>query len=145
MSEIERIFLTSGLTICGGVLVIVLGQVFIRFFLDPITNLRKLLGEIADNLVYYGNIYSNPGVARDEVTDKARKSFRQNAGLLRSRAHAIPLYPLFAIFKLVPRQNHISEASQNLIGLSNSLIQGEPRINHDRAHQIRVALRLPIE
>ena len=145
MSEIEKIFLTSSLTICGGVLVIVFGQVFIRFFLDPITDLRKLLGEIADNLVYFGNVYSNPGVAREELIAKARKVFRQNASLLRSRAHAIPLYPFFVILKLIPRQNHISEASRNLIGLSNSLTQGEPRINHERAQQIRTALGLPIE
>jgi len=143
MTDIASIFLTSSLTICGGVLVVVLGQVFIRFFLDPITDLRKLIGEIADNLVYYGNVYSNPGMAKKDVIDKARIAFRQNASVLTSRAHALPLYPLFSILRVVPRRSHISEASGNLIGLSNSLVQGDPLINHDRDRQIRKSLGLP--
>lgn len=143
MTELERIILTSGLTICGSVVVLVAGQVVIRFFIDPIIKLREMIGDIADTIIFYASIYANPGVASDEDSDEASDALRQKASLLRARANAVPLYRLFSFFRIVPNQKAIAKASRNLIGLSNSVHQGDAMENHDRQDQIRKALCLP--
>lgn len=53
MSELEKIFFTSALTIFGGVLVYVIGQVTSKFLIDPIHEQKKLIGEIGDSLIFY--------------------------------------------------------------------------------------------
>jgi hypothetical protein len=67
MSELDKILLTSGLTIAGGFLVYVFGQIATRFLIDPYHEYRKTVGEIADTLVYYANIYMNPGSGDREL------------------------------------------------------------------------------
>jgi hypothetical protein len=143
MTEMEKIFLTSGLTICGSVLVLVIGQIIIRFFIDPLIELRRMIGEVADTIIFYANIYANPGVASKEDCDEASEFLRQKASLLRARAKAVPLYSLFSFLRIVPGLKDISVASGNLIGLSNSVHKGDPMENRDRQIKIRNALGLP--
>lgn len=54
-------FLSVFGTIISGVLVFVLGQIFIEFYLYPKKELNELRGKISWALVYYANVYSNPG------------------------------------------------------------------------------------
>lgn len=56
MTELSKIFLTSGLTIFGAILVAVLGQVFTKAVLEPIQEQAKLVGEITHSLTYYRNV-----------------------------------------------------------------------------------------
>jgi hypothetical protein len=60
MSEIYKIILTSSLTVFGGVLTFVAGQVVIKFLIEPIHNYMKLVSEIADTLILYANV--GPGL-----------------------------------------------------------------------------------
>jgi hypothetical protein len=143
MTELERIFLTSALTICGSVVVLVTGQVIIRFFIDPIIELRRMIGEVADTVIFYANIYANPGVPSKGDSDEASEALRQKASLLQTRAAAVPLYDLFTDLQIIPSSKQISEASRNLIGLSNSVHQGDPAENLNRQKSIRDALSLP--
>jgi hypothetical protein len=143
MTELERIILTSSFTICGSVIVLVTGQVIIRFFIDPIIELRKMIGEVADTIIFYANIYANPGLPSEEDCSQASEALRQKASLLRARAKAVPAYGFFSLLRIVPSQKQISEASKNLIGLSNSVRRGDPMVNYDRQQKIREALGLP--
>lgn len=145
MSDIEKIFLTSGLTICGGVLVLVIGQVMMKLFLEPLFAMRSLIGDIADNLVYYAHVYANPGMDSPELRQEAKDTLRQKASLLRARMHSLPLYGLFAFFRLVPSQKNIGVASGELIGLSNGIFDGNPMINYERQKAIHLSLNFPKE
>lgn len=51
---------TAALTISGSVLVLVTGQLIVRFVIDPIHDQKRHLGEIANALIFYANLYSNP-------------------------------------------------------------------------------------
>jgi hypothetical protein len=53
--------MTVALTILSGLGLLVLGQIVIRSFIDPIYEFRKLRGRIADALIFYANLYMNPG------------------------------------------------------------------------------------
>ncbi len=145
MSDLEKMLTTSGLTICGGVLVLVIGQIVMKLFLEPLFAVRSLIGEINDNLVFYAHVYANPGEDSTELRQEAKNVLRQKASLLRARAHSLPLYGLFAFLRLVPVQKDISRASGELIGLSNGIIKGDPMKNHERQKAIYSLLHLPSE
>lgn len=75
MSEIYKIVLTSSLTILGGVITFVAGQIVIKFLIEPIHNYMKLVSEIADTLILYANV--GPGsqkhyLSRLEELDKEK-------------------------------------------------------------------------
>lgn len=50
------IFVTSGLTILGGILIFVGGQILTKFIVEPFYEQSKLIGEIANSLIYYANV-----------------------------------------------------------------------------------------
>jgi hypothetical protein len=121
ISQVSQIFLTSGLTIFGGLLVLILGQIIQRFFIEPIQEQSKVIGKIASDLSFYANVYSNPGFVNKEMQDEASKSLRQVASELRGVSQTIPWYGLWAFLRFVPKHKNIIRASANLIGLSNGL------------------------
>lgn len=145
MSDLEKILVTSFTTICGGVILLVVGQLIIRFLIDPLSDLRKLIGEISDILIYYANVYANPGAGDIEIQNVAQNEIRKMASLLRAKSNALPIYDLFSKLRLVPSKKNISIASTNLIGLSNSLHQGNPEMNDRQARAIFNALNIAIE
>jgi len=147
MSELEKIFLTSALTIFGGVLVYVIGQILVKFVIEPIHEQKKLLGEIADSLIFYSNIYTSPGLI-PKKSHEAHEKFRQQATLLLSKTHMIPNYSFFSCLGMVVCQRDIEEAFSNLIGLSNSVFRSpndSGTRNSDTAKKIKSLLKLKIK
>jgi hypothetical protein len=142
MSETVQIILTSALTIIGGIALLVFGEIFTKFFIEPIYEQKKLISEIAETLIFYANLYSNPGVGTIEDQDKAQDVLRQKASLLRAKTYAIPWYDIFVSLRLVRSHSQIEEASSNLIGLSNSIHRGDPFVNGQRRDKIKSALNL---
>lgn len=134
------------LTVLSGVLIYVLGQITMKLVIEPILDLRKLRGEIADSLFFYANIYCNPQVSASEETQAAGKSFRQQASQLMARSFAIPGYWVWSLFCLVPKQLNVIESSRWLTGLSNGVLgphydkSGDD--NHKRAKRIKELLKL---
>ena len=143
MSDLDKILLTSSLTICGGVLILVIGQVLMKLFIEPLFAVRSLISDIADNLVFYAHLYANPGTDSPELRQEAKNVLRQKASHLRARAHVLPLYTLFALIRLIPPRKSVTQASGDLIGLSNGIFDGNPSVNHERQKAIRSALSLP--
>jgi hypothetical protein len=146
MLEPTKIILTSSLTIIGGVVIFALGQIISKFIIEPVHEQRKIIGEIADAIDFYANVYCNPGTWPKEKMDEVSQRLRQLATFLRSKSHLVPLYGFLATLKMVPCAHAIQEASTELISLSNSLY-GEPgdrtRVvlsNADRADKIKKSL-----
>jgi len=146
MGELEKILLTSSLTILGGVFVYAVGQIISKFFIDPIHRQGEIVGEIADALIYYAQVWANPGGLRKELLDEASGRFRQLASLLRSKSYMIKWYELLQSLKLVPELSKVGEASSSLIGLSNSLYNltlDEGVDNFKRVEEIKKLLGIP--
>ncbi len=121
MSELSLVVLTSSLTIIGGITVYVIGQVIEKFLIEPIYEQAKFIGEIADSLIFYADIISNPGYGKPKKIDDASKQLRQQASQLMAKTHAIRSYKLMQFLRIVPKHKDIISARQNLIGLSNSV------------------------
>jgi len=125
MSDVERIVLTAIATIIGGAIVYFLGHLFVALFVEPIHRLRSLIGEIADSLIFYANVYCNPGLVAENESDEAREVLRRQASQLKARAYAVSWYSLWERMKVVRKKTEIAKASAELIGLSNSIHGGE--------------------
>ena len=144
MSELERIFLTSGLTILGGIIVLVLGQLVQRFFIEPIHEQARVIGEIAYSLAFYAPVYSSPSLAR--ATDEGFKvmdALRGNASRLIAATHAIRWYWLYRlILWSAPPEKDVLGAVGGLFFLSNSLFQGDSLENSKVRDEIVKLLRI---
>lgn len=124
MTKIGEIILTSGLTIVGGVLILVAGQIAIKFFLEPVHEFRKYLGEIQDALIFYANLPTYEGANEEtrKTVLEAKDLFRQQASRLIARKKIIPWYKCLVKLKIVAPEKNIEEIHRGLIGLSNSVM-----------------------
>lgn len=149
MSDMLKIFLTSSLTIFGGVLVFTTGQIISKFLIEPIHEQSKCIGEIADALIFYADIYGNPGCQMlgesEGKREETSKSLRQYASLLISKTHMIKLYSLLSMLSIVPRQKNILDASKELIRLSNSVYSSTCEFNMVSRNKIMKALNIKLE
>lgn len=145
MTELEKIFLTSGLTILGGVIVYVMGQFTSKFLLEPIYEQKKAIGKVINFLIFYANIYSSPrkidpGDAVPKITEEAAVELRKVATELMARSVVIPFYRIFEILHLIISKEDIVDAHRSLIGLSNSVISGNSKENREFRKSIIKAL-----
>ena len=137
MSEVEKIILTSSLTILGGVIVFVCGHIAVKFFIEPVQELRKLIGEIAFSLSFYANqIHGN-----STKTEEAREIFRNQACQLRKFLRLIVFYEFISCgLNALPSRKDLEQASAFLIGLSNDCGKGPQ--GYDRSTEIRQLLQI---
>lgn len=140
MSEVWRIVLTASVTIAGGVIIYAAGRLFVALFVEPIHHLRSLIGEIADSLVFHADVYGNPGTFPMEKMDQVRETLRSQASQLSARAYCLPWYGFWGFIKVVPSKREIQQASQEIIGLSNSVHRGNAAQNVKTRKQIEKLL-----
>src|SRR5439155_17048024 len=105
VSELERILLTAGITVLTGVIVLVVGQAFTRFVIEPLHEQRKVIGAIADALIYHAHYFADSG--RPAVQDlgqlnAAADQFQRLASELTAKSIAIPGYRLLALIRATP-------------------------------------------
>jgi hypothetical protein len=138
-----NILFTSGATIVGGVLVFVVGQITVKFIIEPIQRFRKTLGDIQYAIIFHQASYSTPG-GKEELEKEASETFKRLAGELCSKAKVIPFYDrLSSIAKtFLPPMDKVLSATTSLRSLSNS-VQAQDRFhNLDKANQISDLLNL---
>jgi hypothetical protein len=151
MSELTKILLTSGFTIFGGVLIFTIGQMTSKFLIEPIHEQKRIIGEIADAIIYYANIYTSPGLSSKEEQDEASNKFRQLATFLQSKTHMIPFYRALRMCGFVHKAPAIDEVTKLLIGISNTMHpspenspSGYGEFNSKRRDEIKKLLDLRI-
>jgi hypothetical protein len=142
MTELEKIILTSCLTIFGGVVVIVGGQIITKFFIEPIHDQFRLIGEIDDSLIFYANLLINPGSGKPEKMEEASQKLRQQSSQLRARTNAIRWYELWEFIGLVLKHTDVIKASRNLMALSQFVHHGNALENEERLKEIKKRLKI---
>jgi|SRR5215212_4524461 len=111
--------LTAGLTVFGGAVVLVVGQIIQRFYLEPIQEQRKIIGEIAYALIYDANVVRE--LFDEERANETATRLRRLASSLRATVRTIPSYGFFSRQGWVPPADNVMRASRELIGWSNGL------------------------
>lgn len=135
--------LKMALTAFGGICVFVLGQILSKFFIEPIYEQKKLIGQIAHFLTFYAGQISSPGKDNiDGIRTKASDQFRQLSCELKAKTYSIPLYRLWSFIGFIIKKERIQECHAALIFISNSLFNGKSKENRDKIDEIKTILKL---
>ncbi len=142
IDQLPVIFTTAMFTIIGGVIIFVFGEIAKNFFIDPLHDQSKLIGEIASSLTFYANMFGNAEFFDKDEVAKAKDKLRQQASLLRASAWTIRWYWLWFILGFTPKKSALIRASEELIGLSNSMSKSNPQSIEQQTKNVRKFLRL---
>lgn len=147
MSELSKILLTSSITVIVGLLVFVLGQIVQRFYLEPINDLAKVIGEILYTVELYAreplagaNDSISKAIFSSDELRTAALAFRQCASKLYASMNAIHGYAFFRFLRYIPPRKALGEAKKLLIRLSN-FSSGEQRRNDEDLDKVKLLLR----
>ena len=140
---ISQALQTSVITIIGGVTIFVFGQVFLKFFIEPIHQLLGHIGEITHLLVYYSDVFLSRGdFNTPDQARNASQDFRKAGSELLAKSHVIHCYGLWSILKVLPKKDNIFYAHIELIGLSNGVLDSAPKSNTKHLESIKRYLGL---
>jgi len=142
MSELTKILLTSSLTALGAIVVFVASQLLGKLVIEPVQDLKKLLGEIRYALVFHAQAIFTP-VGDTASEDEAAKVLRRLACDLRSKIGAVPYFDFWAARSrsFLPSRGNVFEASKLLMRLSNSVHQDDRyKNNHGCVERIEKLL-----
>jgi hypothetical protein len=120
MSETLKIILTAAMTLLGGLFLLVLKQIFI----EPIYELRKLIGEIGYHVFFYRALIENTGISPETAPEKMKElekatgTFKDLSARLRSTVNVVPLFGLMSVCKFVPSKDKLLDAAGSLSILS---------------------------
>lgn len=120
MTELEKIFVTSAVTISGGLILYVIGQFLSKFFIEPIYELKKVIGEVRFNLAFHSCVIHTPISRNSERSEKAHDALMKCSCDLLTRVEAIPFYSFISDFSrgFLPSKQAIIDSAVNLRGLS---------------------------
>lgn len=136
-------------TIVAAVTILVMGQIIIKFFIEPIHKQKEVIGEIVDALDYYANVYFSAALSKQEELQEASKRFRQLSTMLKAKTHLIPRHVLLSRLGFVHKYSEIFDICSELMGLSNSCrhfdhgVLANPEHASKHADRIRRILGVP--
>jgi hypothetical protein len=116
MSDAAKI--AWGAVVAVGVYVI--GQLLSKFFIDPLHELRKSVGEVRFNLSFHAPTIHTPIGRTKERSDAASDALLKNSSDLIAKIHAVPGFTVtrFLAFGVLPPRESIERAAVQLRGLS---------------------------
>jgi len=131
MTEIFKILLTSGLTVFGGVLVYVTGQLISKIFIEPIHELIKAIGEVRFTLEFHAPVIHTPISRNDENSKEVYVSLMRNSCNLLARLHTIPCYSWISRQSrgFLPSKQNIVDSAIQLRGLSTYVYETGDKAN----------------
>ena len=129
-------------------LVFLLGQLTLKWVIEPLHDFQTLLGRIEFSLDFYSDLIFNPSSGPSEDHKDASRNIRQLAMALRTDNQRIRFYWFFRLFHLVPPNDNIPTASKALVGLSNGTFATEGMsgriidFNREKIQEVKKLLRL---
>jgi hypothetical protein len=116
MSDIGSIVL-GGLS---GVIIYVIGQLLSKFMIEPLQELRKVVGEVRFNLSFHAPTIHTPNSRSKETSEAARLALMKSSCDLVSKLHAVPAFGVLRWLPcgVLPNRKDIENAAIHLRGLS---------------------------
>jgi len=117
MTNIENIVLGA----LAGIVVYVAGQLLSKFFIEPLYELRKTVGEVRFILAFHAPTIHTPIGRSNESSDAASEALRKSSCDLIAKLHAIPFFEKTRIlsFGALPSKKDVECAAVQLRGLSS--------------------------
>jgi len=132
MNELVKIFLTSSVTILGGLLVYVSGQLLSKFLIEPVHELKKTIGEVRFSLAFYAPIIHTPASRNPERSQKAYEALMKSSCDLMARVNAIPSYSKLSNLSrgFLPPKQAILDSAVQLRVLSTYVHETDSKANN---------------
>ena len=106
-------------TVLGGVAAFIMGQVFFRWFIEPVQHFKKTKSEIAHLSVASAHQIYNADAIPIEIKEEIYQKLRSLSGQLHADLTSIPLYPMTRCIFRLPKADNVYEAATNLMGTAN--------------------------
>jgi hypothetical protein len=122
MTDLEKILWTSAATICGGVIVYVIGQLLSKFLIEPMQDLKKAIGDTRFNLAFHAPTIRTPISRTPARCDEAYAAIMKSSCDLLTKLEAVPFYR-YIPRSFLPSAGAISQAAVDLRALSTYLYE----------------------
>lgn len=133
-------------TILAGVLVFVLGQIVLKWIIEPVQELRKLKGEILFHLANDYAIIQNANTVEKEVALEVGKVLERLGASLLAGEHLIPMYTCIQRIFSLPESESIKFAAKRLRLISKSMFSDAENIHYQlELYRIDVCEALSID
>ena len=106
-------------TIIAGFMIFVTGQIFLKWIIEPVHQLKKTIADITHTHVRYAHLIHNPQIIPPELHQTAHDKLRQLSGQLYGDMALIPLYSLLRWFFWLPTKKNVYRSAQHLIATAN--------------------------
>ena len=105
------------------VAVYVVGQLLSKFFIEPVHELRKSVGEVRFNLAFHAPTIHTPISRTKDKSEAAREALLRASSDLVSKLHAVPAYRLarFLAIGALPPAASVERAAVQLRGLATCM------------------------
>jgi hypothetical protein len=99
---------------------LVVGQLLSKFFLEPVHELRKSVGEVRFALAFHGPTIHTPIGRTEEKSEQARQAVLKCSSALIANLGAVPAYAVtrFLAFGALPKRESVEQAAIALRGLA---------------------------
>jgi len=128
--------LTVFFTVLSGVFTFVTGQIIVKLIVDPVNDMKKTIGQISHTLIERAAIIGNPGLSEMEVMLGTSEELRALSSKLQAHLYLVPKYSITARIFRLPTFKQVSDASTELIGLSNSVFRSTPDVYEVNAKRV---------
>jgi len=139
---LDKILLTTLTTVIAGVIVFMAGQVLTKFLIEPIYEQRKIVGLIADSLIYYAHYLADSFERPVKEVGEAPDKFRRFASELMAKTVAVPGYHLWGWLRVIRPFKEVIKARRGLFGLSNTLHKADSDRKIALAREVASALKI---
>ncbi len=106
-----------------GVLVFVLSQIFLRWFIEPVRQLKKTMSDILHSILRYTYVMHYVDVIPPDLHSEAFEELRRLSDQLYTDMAMIPKclfnYPFFGKILSLPEEEMVYKSAQNLVATAN--------------------------
>lgn len=117
-------------TILAGVSVFVIGQIVLKWIIEPVQELRKLKGEILFHLANDYATIQNANTVEKQVALEAGKVLERLGASLLANEHLIPMYTRIQRIFSLPESESIKFAAKQLRLISKSMFSDAKDIHY---------------
>lgn len=106
-------------TVVSGVLVLVVGQVFLKMLIEPINKFKQTFVAISHAYLVHVKVLCSPDTASDEQRTSAQETFILLSGQLCTDLRLIPCYRIWRRVFFLPSETKVYEAARCLVAVGN--------------------------
>ena len=111
-------------TVVVGVLVFIIGQIMLKWFMEPLLSMKEQLGKTSALFLREQSVITNCSDKNDVVNQ-----LKECASTLLAKKSAITLYCLFSYIRLVPSAKNIQNATQSMNLIAGLIQQNDKKGN----------------